>query len=210
MPRKKKYSLTLLEISIAFFLVGILLSTLWGLYHSWLLTYQKNQKTQTQLHKILFIKNRLDKVIMLVASPPAQETDKNFLFTPEEKIEGSSTVCFSYLNAPDPEIAFNGEVRSLLYLNSIKQLCLATWSFEKEVRIDCLLESVTSFDLSYFDPQTNHWREDWPDSFGRLPLWMRLKTKGSENLNLLFRIDHSFDPILYLEKNLDIRALETP
>ncbi len=194
--RKKRHSLTLLEMMVAFFLVGILLSTLWGLYHNWLLTSQKNQKRQTQVHKILFLKERLDKIALLTSS--SQEEDQNFLFTPLEKAEGLPTVCFSYENAPDPDPAFNGKVCSLLYLNSIKQLCLATWAQENKPRIDFLFGPVDSFSLSYFDPQTNFWRDDWPETFHHLPLWMRLKIDGNEKLELLFRLDHSFEPILYV------------
>jgi hypothetical protein len=196
--RKKRFSLTLLEITVAFFLIGILLSSLWGMYHSYLVTYQKNQKTQTAIHRLLFLKERLDKLCMQVASSPSKE-DKNSVFTPEEKVEGVPTVCFSYYHAPDPDPAFNGRVCSLLYMNSIKQMCLATWSNEKTPRIDILLQSVSSFRLNFFDPQTNLWREDWPDNLKHLPLWMRLNTEGKEPLELLFRLDSPVDPILYLE-----------
>ncbi len=196
--RKKKHSLTLLEITVAFFLVSILLSTLWGMYQSWLVTYQKNQKAQAQIHSTLFLKERIDKLAALVASPPAQKKEKNFIFTPHEKVEGVATVCFSYYNEPDPDPSFNGRVYSLIYLNSIKQLCLASWSAEKKLRIDLLLKSVSSFTLSYFDPQTNLWRTNWPDTFEHLPLWMRLNTDGNEQLELLFRLDYPSEPILYL------------
>ncbi len=196
--RKKKYSLTLLEITVAFFLVGVLLSSLWGIYYSYLVTHQKNQKIQAEAYKLLFLKERLDKIASLVASSPSKE-EKNTVFTPQEKVEGIQTVCFSYHNAPDPDPAFNGRVCSLLYMNSIKQLCLATWSTEKTPRIDILLQGTTSFSLNFFDPQINLWRNDWPDTIKHIPLWMRLNIDGQEKLELLFRLDHCLDPILYLE-----------
>jgi hypothetical protein len=194
--RKKRYPLTLLELMVAFSLVSILLVTLWGLYRSWLVTSEKNQKLQSQVHKMVFLKERLDKIALLVAS--SQEGDANYLFTPQEKVEGLPTVCLSYYNQPDPTSSFNGKVCSLLYLNSVKELCLATWSQEKEARIDLLLQGVSAFSLSYFDPQTNLWREDWPESFHHLPLWMRLKVEADPKIELLFRLDQSFEPILYV------------
>ncbi len=194
--RKKRHPLTLLEMMVAFSLLGILLATLWGLYRSWLVTSEKNQNAQVQIHKMLFVKERLDKIALLVAS--SQEGEANYLFTPRERVEGLPTVCFSYYNQPDPVPSFNGQVSSLLYLNSIKELCLATWSQEKEERIDLLLQGVSSFSLSYFDPQTNLWREDWPEDFKHLPLWMRLIVQADQKLELLFRLDHSFEPILYV------------
>jgi hypothetical protein len=181
---------------IAFSLLSILLVTLWGLYRSWLTTSEKNQNAQVQIHKLLFVKERLDKIALLVAS--SQEGDANCLFTPGEPVEGLPTVCFSYYNQPDPNPSFNGKVCSLLYLNSVKELCLSTWSEEKEARIDLLLQGVSSFSLSYFDPQTNLWREDWPESFHHLPLWMRLIVEADQKLEFLFRLDQSFEPILYV------------
>jgi hypothetical protein len=194
--RKKRHPLTLLEMMVAFFLLGILLTTLWGLYRSWLVTSEKNQKAQVQIHKTVFLKERLDKIALLVVS--SRESDVNCLFTPKEKVEGLPTVCFSYYNQPDPIPSFNGHVCSLLYVNSLKELCVATWSAEKEERIDLLLQGVSSFSLCYFDPQTNLWREDWPEDFKHLPLWMRLIVEAEAKLELLFRLDQSFDPILYI------------
>lgn len=194
--RKKRHPLTLLEMMVAFFLMGILLATLWGLYRSWLVTSEKNQKAQIRIHKIIFLKERLDKIALLVAS--SQEGDSNCLFTPREKVEGLPTVCFFYENQPDPGPSFNGKVCSLLYLNSMKELCLATWSEEKEERIDILFQGVSSFSLCYFDPQTNFRREDWPEDFKHLPLWIRLIVEEEAKLELLFRLDHSFEPILHV------------
>ena len=196
LKRKKRYSLTLLEVIVAFTLLGFLLFVLWGLYRDWLAASEKNQKAQVQIHKLVFLKERLDKIALLLASD--RERDANYLFTPGGKVEGLPTVCFSYYNQPDLDPSFNGKVCSLLYLNSVKELCLATWSQEKEARIELLAQGVSSFTLSYFDPQTNLWREDWPETFHHLPLWMRLKVDTDEALELLFRLDQSFEPILYV------------
>lgn len=202
----KKHSLTLLEISVAFFLLGILLSSLWGLYQSYLTTYQKNQKTQTQIQKILFIKQRIDKLVSLVADPSPIEEEKNYVFTPSEKIEGFQTLCLSYHNSPDPEPLFSGRVRSLLYLNPNKELCLSTWAPDKQLRTEILLQKTLAFSLSYFDPQTNLWREDWPSSFGHLPVWILLKIESETLLELRFKVERSFEPILYIEKYLEIKG----
>lgn len=205
-PKRKKYNLTLLEISVAFFLLGILLSSLWGLYQSWLTTYQKNQKSQTQIQKLLFIHQRLDKLARLVSTPPPIEEEKNYLFTPEERIEGFETLCFSYYNAPDLDPSFNGRVRSLLFLNAQKELCLTTWSREKTPRTDILLKPVQGWALSYFNPQTNSWRDDWPGSFSHLPLWILCKIEGEEPFEIRLKIERSFEPILYLDKVQEVRA----
>jgi hypothetical protein len=198
MLRRKKNFLTLLEISIAIFLLGILLSSLWSMYHRWMVTYQTQQTKQMQVHKILFLKQRLEQISEYMSGAPSDK--ENTLFTPKEKSEGFQTVCFSYQNAPDADPSFNGRVWSLIYLGPHKKLYLATWGYEEKTRVDVLLDFVDSLSFSYFDPQTNIWREDWPDSFEHLPLWMRLKLNEKDPINLLFRIQHSLEPILYLDK----------
>ena len=90
---------------------------------------------------------------------------------------------------------------SLIYLDNHKKLCLATWGTDGSARADVLLDQVDSLSFAYFDPQTNAWREDWPESLEHLPLWMRLKTSGEESIDLVLRLQHSLEPILYLEKN---------
>lgn len=203
MPRRKKHFLTLLEICIAIVLLGILLSSLWGMYRRWMVTYQTQQKKQMYIHKVLFLKQRLEQIAAFMTELSSEEEkEKNVLFTPKEKSEGFSTVCFSYLAAPDSDPSFNGRVWSLLYLDPHKRLCLATWGSDSKTRVDVLLDSVSSLSFSYFDPQTNLWREDWPGDLEHLPIWMRLSTNGEESIDLLFRLQHSLEPILYLGKRL--------
>lgn len=196
--RTQKHSLTLLEVSIAILLTGFLLSTLWGLYHRWLFTYQQMQKKQTELHKLVFLKERLSRVIDLVGVPSPKEEDLHFLFTPSDKIEGFTSLCFSYTNEPDPDFFFNGTLRSLLYVNNLKKLCLTTWGSNQTTRTETLLAPISSFSLSYFDLQTNLWREDWPDTLHYLPLWIRLTAESTESIELIFALRHPDDPIFYL------------
>lgn len=201
MQRRKKHFLTLLEICIAIVLLGILLSSLWGMYRRWMVTYQTQQKKQLNVHKILFLKQRLEQIATFMTETFSEEgEEKNTLFTPKQKSEGLPTLCFSYQNTPDSDPFFNGRICSLLYVSPDKKLCLATWGSDKRTRVDVLLDIVSSLSFSYFDPQTNLWRDDWPETLEHLPLWMRLKTNGEESIDLLFRLQHSLEPILYLEK----------
>jgi hypothetical protein len=177
------------------------------MYRRWMVTYQTQQTKQMHIHKLIFLKQRLEQIATFMTDISSEnEEEKNTLFTPKQKSEGFSTVYFSYHNAPDSDPAFNGKVSSLLYVDSHKKLCLATWGSDNKTRVDVLLDLVSSLSFSYFDSQTNLWRDDWPESLEHLPLWMRLKTNGEESIDLLLRMQHSLEPILYLEK----RNLITP
>ncbi len=201
MQQRKKHSLTLLEVCIAISLLGILLSSLWSMYRRWMSTYQIQQEKQIHIHKILFLKQRLEQIATSLAAIPAEnEQETNTLFTPKQNSEGLPTVCFSYQNLLDFDPSFNGKVWSLLYVDPHKRLCLATWAPDHKTRVDILLDSISSLSFAYFDPQTNLWRDDWPESLEHLPLWMKLQVNGENSIDLLFRLQQSLELILYLEK----------
>ena len=197
MKAKKKSSLTLLEVSIALFLTGILLTTLVSLYRDWLISFQKVQKEEVLAHKYLFLKHRLTQISSLLA-----KREDPIFFSLEENIEGFPALCVSYDNAPDPDPSFNGPVTSTLYVDSQKNLCLKTVSKKNEIRLEILFHPISSFSLSYFDLQTNLWRDDWPKSFNEIPLWVRFKIESPEEqgpLDWIIQVSFPSDPILYLE-----------
>ena len=199
MHRTPKQAFTLLEISIAMVLTGILLSTLWKTYFHWTLVQQQIQKASEHLHRTLYAELRLQHVMKQFDTPPPKD-QKTFLFTPQELMQDLPTLCLCYVNEIDPEMTFNGLVRSLLYVNEKRQLCLATWNAEQEARVEVLLDAISSLEFSFFDPQLHLWETQWPESYDHLPLWMRLTVKTpKEEEQLFFQVCHPFDPILYIE-----------
>ena len=194
--RRKKRSLTLLEVTIAVFLTGILLSSLWQIYHNWYKSYQKVQVLQTKTHKVIFIKQKLDELFFLASI----SEEEGFFFTPKDLVNTYPSLCISYKGRPDPEIAFNGVLRSLLYVDNLKQLCLATWSSDLQNRIEILGRNISFFEMNFFDHQTNSWQADWPETLDHNPLWIRLQITNTDGTNnLIFRGLHPDGPILYLE-----------
>ena len=195
-PPKKKRALTLLEVTVAIFLTGILLSSLWQIYHNWYKSYQKIQSLQLKTHKLFFLKQKLDCLFFLTSVPD----QGNFLFTPEDLINTYPSLCLSYKGGPDPDIAFNGILRSLLYVDNLKQLCLSTWSSDLQNRTEVLSTKISDFEIELFDHQINNWQKTWPETLDHLPLWIRLTIKNEEGSECLtFRSLHPEGPILYLE-----------
>lgn len=192
MKRRKRFSLTLLEVVIAMGITGLLLSTLWGLYRSWYSSYHLMQKSQVKLYRILFTKHTIENLCSL-ASRPGQ---KNFIFSKD-----AFSVCFSYKPKIDVDPAFRDTLCSLLYLDAkAKTLCLATWGAEEVLRKEVLLDQVSSCKFSFFDKQTSQWILEWLEERDHLPLWMKieLETKG-EKETLLFRLSYPEEPILYFD-----------
>lgn len=194
--KKKKNSLTLLEVTIAILLTGILLSSLWQIYHNWYKNYQKVQILQSKSHKLIFLKQKLEGLFFLTSIPDSD----NFLFTPKDLVNTYPSLCLSYKGGADPEPSFNRTLRSLLYVDNLNQLCLATWSDDLQNRIEILSTKISSFEIVFFDHETKSWQESWPETLEHLPLWIKLHIKtpdGEEKLT--FRVLHPEGPILYLE-----------
>lgn len=194
MKKKVKQALTLLEVNIAIFITGVLLSALWGMYHNWYKSYEKAQKMQTNIHRNLFIKHRLEQVFSLVARPGKS----HFMFTPSE--QGEKTLCVSYEGGADPEPSFNRTLRSLLYKDGINRFCLATWASEEECRVEVLLDKVSSLEFFFFDPQTASWQASWKEELDHLPFWVKIHIKREkEDEVFILKSEHLAEPILYLE-----------
>jgi len=195
MRRKKKFSLTLLEVVIAMGITGLLLSTLWGIYRNWYNSYGQMQKSQVKLYRVLFAKHKIEHLCFSLARFPSNNT----LFTPEKT--DTPSVFFSYKPKVDIDPAFRDTISSLLYVDSkAKTLCLTSWGEEGKVRQEVLVDQVTGCTFSFFDRQTSNWMAYWPEEIDHLPLWMKVELQTQEEKEtLLFRISYPEEPILYFD-----------
>lgn len=193
--KRKKHSLTLLEVAIAICLIGILVPSLWSVYQNWFGSYKNIQETHAKIEKKLFLKHRLERLCLRLKDL----NEPNFLFTPQEKSIFPS-ICFSYKAEPDKDPAFNGVVRSLLYVDERKQLCLTTWGTDLKKRTEVLLKEISSLRITFFDPEKASWEDSWLETLDHLPLWIKLEIEtGKEKLDLKIRSSLHKGPILYLK-----------
>lgn len=189
-----KAPLTLIELAVALILTGILLALLWQGYRFQQHTTLKIEEAQSTVQKQLFCKQRIEKILF----PFTQNQKESFLYSPSP-----SSLCLSYLQKVDPNPLFLGNVRSLLYLDNSCQLCLASWTQEQTARIEILLEQVKNLSFTFLDPKTALWLQNWPESFGYSPSWVRLQVGFMDNTthNFLWKVGRSEDPILYVGEN---------
>jgi type II secretory pathway component PulJ len=198
--KKLKSYFTLLEVSIAIFLTGILLSSLWGFYHQSYKAQKAMQKELYKTHKELFLHQRLETLFAQIASPE----ELSSLFTPENSSSFSSPCLgFSYEHRIDPDPLFNGNARSLLYVDDKKRLNLATWPKNQEhCRIEILCTKVQELKISFFNQQTNNWQAAWEEEAFPLPLWVKIALKKTGETSFeeyIFRSCYPVDPIIYFE-----------
>lgn len=171
--RKLKCCLSLLEVSVAIFLTGIILSFLWTFYKDTLFTQKKLQTESLYAHQVMLTKTRLSLLIQEVAQDPT-----NSISTPDHYL------LFSYNHLLDPDPAFRGKISSYLYLDRSNRLCLTSFGTAGKCRQEILFFPLKKFQFELFDLKNLLWSSKGLDT---LPLWVHVKL---DDLDLYFRSLH--------------------
>jgi len=189
--RHKTFAFTLLELLIALSLGSVLLFCLWQTYDLRLRQYRKLEMQHSKDYPRLFIKQRLDTLF-------AQGMQKQTSLTLFTSTKHPSQLIILYEGGPDPDPALNGPIRSLLYVDDDRRLCLATWSLDRQGYIEVLASSIEELTLSFFSLETKTWHLIWEENNNSLPLWMKLsyKTEGISS-TLCFLLHVPENPIFY-------------
>ena len=197
--RKKKHSLTLLEILIALCLAGLLLSLLWKTYHIYCRQQQATQQEQLHSYNTFFLKQRLEKLFSLVLrtkpTPP--------LFTLAQKPYPQPTLCLFYEGDPDPDPLYNGYLRSILYIDEAKRLCLATWSSDRQCQTELLGEEVSSLNFLFFNKESQEWQKEWPETLSQAPLFIKISYEiAGKTQHLVYKTHMPEDALFYHSSTL--------
>jgi hypothetical protein len=156
--RRKKYSLTLLEVLIALSLASILLCGLFTFYTQIAKKQLELKELKRTVMPIELMRQRLNH---LFAQAQTEQGDTpRFFYTVSHPDAIGPALFFSYDYGVDPNPAFCGNLKGMLYLNHTHQLCLATWSGQ-DSRQEIFLEQIESFKLNLFDVKKKQWRHTW-------------------------------------------------
>lgn len=203
MKKKNHKSLTLLEVTLAIFLAGLLLSTLWEFHMRSSVGHKKIQIAQSLLGKKIFLHQRLQNLFSQVAMPKHPGT----LLTPENSYGLYSSLVLSYKESADPDPSFNGLVQSLLYVDSKNRLCLASWPENPtKCRIEVLHDDIVDLQLSFFTLKEKAWQNicynTEEEGFESLPLWVKMQftPRKEKAQTFIFRVAHTTDAIVYSEQ----------
>lgn len=184
----KKRSLTLLEVVIAIFLLGILLS---GLFN----TFRQGMKSNAQAKEIK------QKILHLELF---QQKLKN-LFTYEEGVwierhpeTTGPALLTTFTQKADPDVEMCGKLQGMLYLTSKKELCLVVWSPKGKARVETLLDQVDAFTCQLFDSKKAEWSAAWPKKREGVPsmLSIDLTWKG-DKIPFVFFLKDAQEKITY-------------
>lgn len=152
---KKRAHFTLVEILIACFLLGILLTFLFAFLKQNLSAKQKLESV-----KELFLQTELFKVRLTHLFTGFDETEGNFVKTiTHANAVGPALLIYSDLGIAS-DSSFSGKRYSMLFITQDQRLCLCHWSKEKTPKVDTLLTKLHAFSLSFFSEEG--WCQQWP------------------------------------------------
>lgn len=156
---KKRYAFTLLEILIACFLAGVLLSFLFTYFRQTLVRKQQLHSVKEKVMQIELVRLRLTHLFHRMA-----QSKGSVQSVAHEDADGKALLLYADQDI-DPQVSFNGPSYVMLYKTSDKRLALCRWDKEKkEKRIDTLLKKVETVTFSYFTD--GKWYDKWPKKKG--------------------------------------------
>ncbi len=184
-------------MSLAFFLLGILLTTVWSLYHQILSTRGQIQAVKQTAFDKLLLHQRLS---LLFSSLRQDEEIPCSISSCELQSPYSSGLLCQYVNKVDPEPNFCGKLTTLLFVNSNKELCLLSWNEKEQTRLEVLKQDIKKWHFSLFDTAQKKWVHSWPSNGKASPAMIKITVESKEGTDMypFFLLDFS-DPILYAE-----------
>ncbi len=198
---QKKRAVILLEFLIALSLMAILLTFLFSFFVQSAKIEKKLDTTRMLVSKRSYLQIRLQSVLSSIDRSTLNPCFYTKMFEKEKKV----SLIVQFDNGIDPEPAFSGTLIGRIYLDSEKNLNLATWPLTQEKnppwRNEILYSNIKDFEFEFLgsatDPEKNEsmraitpnfaWRTRWPKSIGAIPGIVRLT----------LHVEKEQDPIRY-------------
>jgi type II secretory pathway pseudopilin PulG len=186
--RRKKRSLTLLEVMIALFLLSALLS---GLFFTFRHGAQRGSVAKELKQKVLQLELFQHKMKHLLAQEEGVWIERH----PDV---AAPALFILFTQKADPDADLCTELQGMLYLNAKKELCFVVWSPQGKGRVETLLSEVDSFSCSLFDPKKGEWHSQWPQKKEGAPSMANLQLKwNGTDIPFVFFLKSSRDKITY-------------
>lgn len=200
----KKSSLTLLEVMIALFLAGILLSTVMMGYKKITSAQVKIEKAKAEVLSHQLIEQRLLNIfnhLHVETVVKGKKKTVTCLYTQTlADCKGVALIC-EYDNGVDPDPEFCHQIKSELYLNQKNELCLNSYSKSGKVRKEVLKNNLSDLRFEFLDLEgkesTSH---TWDFNRSELPPVVMLALtvkKGTPPVEFAFFIPQGEGEIIY-------------
>jgi hypothetical protein len=200
--KKRKFAFSLIEIVIAFTLLGCLIFALIGSFTSLSKSHIDFQKAQNEAMDHARLHLRLIQVFEAFTMENHQVYPFHAGF-----YSGSKCTALYFTFYPiDHEPKFSVPLNSVLFLDLKKRLCLISKAINGDERDEILAEHVEKVSFEFFSEEEKIWKNEWFKENAMVPLMLRLRLTtplySSKNpLIFLFCLNPNPPPINYhLEK----------
>ncbi len=186
--KRKKHSLTLLEVVIAIVLLGILLT---GLFSSFRQGVVKNISARELKQKVLQLELFQQRMKILFSQ-------ENGLWIEKHPQATGMALFTDFEQKADPDFDMCGDLEGMLFLNAKKELCFVIWSENGTERMETLLDGVSSFKCRLFDPKEGEWNTTWPQKKQGSPAMVAIDlTWHGKEIPFVFFLKSSNEKIMY-------------
>jgi len=165
--KKRKKSLTLLEVIIALSLASILLTTVFSTYYQITVAHRKLEKAKEAVLSNKIIQQRLCYIFSHLSFEKKINSSTQTESIPPfytSKLPDSKEIALilEYNNGIDPDPSFCGNIKSELYLTHENELCLMSYSLNGMKRKEIFKENISRWQMTFFeplskDPHTHSW-----------------------------------------------------
>ena len=187
---KKRRSFTLLEILIALFLMGCLLTSLFSSFFQIAKKSVQNRELKQSFLGLTVFEQKIKHLLT--------RTKKVWVTTSPEAV--GSVLCVQFVSDADVEWDRIADVQGMLYLNEKEQLYFVTWDSKGErPRAELLFEKMDAFTCRFFDEEKKVWVEQWQEKEKGLPSIISLELSWEGNkIPFTFFPFREVEPISYL------------
>jgi hypothetical protein len=190
---KKRFALSLIEVMIALFVTGIIISFLWRAFfqtQKHIAIVEKKKNFALQNH---FFYEKMARLLCLIPSKPGSSA----LFTHQETKNDPLTLFFFAERPVDPDPDFSGTCLQNIYLKG-EDLCLATWANRDKGRFEVLKRHISSFSFTFYDSKEKKWMSVWPEDQSYLPVMIKIQIiENQQPQDFVFFPSQHIPAILY-------------
>lgn len=205
-----KRSVTLLEVLIALSLTAIVLGAIFTSYRNITTTHLKAEKAKAEVLNNKNVYQRLNYIFSRFSFEKKETKEKNNpkvsppFYTTSLSDSLGLVLNIEYDNGIDPESSFCNQVRSELYLNRQKELCLATYSKKGIKRMEVLKENVQGLNFQFFNPSSkDSYSTSWSIEKEGLPAIVEMTlvlNKDLPPIEFAFFVSNNPPEIIYKRK----------
>lgn len=195
--KRSKFSLTLIEVVVALSLTAVLISFLWQTYYHLQKQLVIMEKRKSESLQKLFFQEKISKLFSYIET----EDGEKLLYTIKDRSRSQPTLIFKTKLPIDPDPDFSGLILSGLYLSEQGELCLVHWASKDKMRVEVLLQNISSYQMLFYDPLKKEWNDQWTEKMEGIPAMIKCKVLAKElQEEYLFFPSQYLGPILYPKK----------